>query len=197
MPRRLLLLAAAALLPLSAALVARSALITPVLPGARRSIAPLTAKKAGGGGFGAAPREKTAAPQKPLKTLVGECRKKWALWRDDQAADVWIAAREGKRWFLAGRVCCAPTASLAGAVQAQKAIIFKLGATLDPSLMQAPSGLIAATAAEGTADAVEGGAPLALVPRDAAVPDDAGSYGYEPTIYKPTDRIITAEATAA
>lgn len=140
MTRRLLLLAA--LCPaLCAALVAPATRV-------RSALGAAAAKKkaTGGSGFGAAPRAKTTPPAKPIKSLVADCRRKWPIWRDERAADVWVAAREGKRWFHAGRVCCASAASLAGAVQLQKNIIFKLAVTLDETLMQAPSGLIAATA---------------------------------------------------
>ena len=110
-------------------------------PSVARSAAPgrsvLCAKKSGGkagGGFGAAPRAKSSAPVKPLKSQVAEARSKWPVWgrgKDDgQTADVWIATREGKEWFHVGHVCCSPDSSLDGAVQMQKALIFKLGAWL-------------------------------------------------------------------
>ena len=189
------LLAIVAVLGVIDALRAPSVASRNVAPSAasHRSATQLQAKKASkpaGGGFGAAAPKKPS--QKPLKSLVQDALKRWLKWKDDQSADVWISARDSKTWFLAGHVSCSPESSLEGAVQLQKALIFKLGASLDATLEQAPNGLVAALAPYGSKDGVAAlDTALALVPRDAAVPDDADRAGYEPELYQARQAVLS------
>ena len=167
--------------------------VAPPSAASHRSATQLQAKKASkpaGGGFGAAAPKKPS--QKPLKSLVQDALKRWLKWKNDQSADVWISARDSKTWFLAGHVSCSPESSLEGAVQLQKALIFKLGASLDATLEQAPNGLVAALAPYGSKDGVAAlDTALALVPRDAAVPDDADRAGYEPELYQARQAVLS------
>lgn len=168
--------------------------VAPPSAASHQSATRLQAKKASkpaGGGFGAAAAPKTPS-QKPLKSLVQDALKRWLKWKHDQSADVWISARDSKTWFLAGHVSCSPESSLEGAVQLQKALIFKLGASLDATLEQAPNGLVAALAPYGSKDGVAAlDTALALVPRDAAVPDDADRAGYEPELYQARQAVLS------
>lgn len=167
--------------------------VAPPSAASHQSATQLQAKKASkpaGGGFGAAAAPKKPS-QKPLKSLVQDALKRWLKWKD-QSADVWISARDSKTWFLAGHVSCSPESSLEGAVQLQKALIFKLGASLDATLEQAPNGLVAALAPYGSKDGVAAlDTALALVPRDAAVPDDADRAGYEPELYQARQAVLS------
>ena len=167
--------------------------VAPPSAASHRSATLLHAKKASkpaGGGFGAAAPKKPS--QKPLKSLVQDALKRWLKWKHNQSADVWISARDSKTWFLAGHVSCSPESSLEGAVQLQKALIFKLGASLDATLEQAPNGLVAALAPYGSKDGVAAlDTALALVPRDAAVPDDADRAGYEPELYQARQAVLS------
>ena len=167
--------------------------VAPPSVASHRSATQLQAKKASkpaGGGFGAAAPKKPS--QKPLKSLVQDALKRWLKWKDDQSADVWISARDSKTWFLAGHVSCSPESSLEGAVQLQKALIFKLGASLDATLEQAPNGLVAALAPYDSKESVAAlDTALALVPRDAAVPDDADRAGYEPELYQARQAVLS------
>ena len=167
--------------------------VAPPSAASHQSATQLQAKKASkpaGGGFGAAAPKKPS--QKPLKSLVQDALKRWLKWKNDQSADVWISARDSKTWFLAGHVSCSPESSLEGAVQLQKALIFKLGASLDATLEQAPNGLVAALAPYGSKDGVAAlDTALALVPRDAAVPDDADRAGYEPELYQARQAVLS------
>ena len=167
--------------------------VAPPSAASHQSATQLQAKKASkpaGGGFGAAAPKKPS--QKPLKSLVQDALKRWLKWKDDQSADVWISARDSKTWFLAGHVSCSPESSLEGAVQLQKALIFKLGASLDATLEQAPNGLVAALAPYGSKESVAAlDTALALVPRDAAVPDDADRAGYEPELYQARQAVLS------
>eukprot|EP00629_Pelagomonadales_sp_RCC1024_P015996 CAMPEP_0119268062 /NCGR_PEP_ID=MMETSP1329-20130426/5973_1 /TAXON_ID=114041 /ORGANISM="Genus nov. species nov., Strain RCC1024" /LENGTH=176 /DNA_ID=CAMNT_0007268013 /DNA_START=251 /DNA_END=777 /DNA_ORIENTATION=- len=135
------------------------------------------APAAGGfGGFGAAPKK--GPSEKPLKSQVADAGKAYEKYHGEQAADVWIACRNTERWYLVGRAACPAGTDVAGAVQAQKALIFKLGQTLDRSLEQAPDGLVAATAPLDSAAAVaDASAALSLVGRDAVPPAE---FGYLP-----------------
>ena len=167
--------------------------VAPPSAASHQSATQLQAKKASkpaGGGFGAAAPKKPS--QKPLKSLVQDALKRWLKWKNDQSADVWISARDSKTWFLAGHVSCSPESSLEGAVQLQKALIFKLGASLDATLEQAPNGLVAALAPYGSKESVAAlDTALALVPRDAAVPDDADRAGYEPELYQARQAVLS------
>ena len=90
--------------------------------------------KAAGGGFGAAPREKGRS-EKPFKSQVVDAHNGFEKWRGDEAADVWIASRaQPTRWWLAGYAACKSGFDVAGATTAQKALIYKMGVTLDRSL---------------------------------------------------------------
>ena len=154
--------------------------------------------KAAGGGFGAAPREKKRS-EKPFKSQVVDAHNGFEKWRGDEAADVWIASRaQPTRWWLAGYAACKSGCDVAGATTAQKALIYKMGVTLDRSLEQAPDGLIAATAPfQSEEGVVDLSVPLTLIPRHVAIPEDAGEYGYEPKVYQNADNLVFVEREAS
>ena len=154
--------------------------------------------KAAGGGFGAAPREKGRS-EKPFKSQVVDAHNGFEKWKDDEAADVWIASRaQPTRWWLAGYAACKSGFDVAGATTAQKALIYKMGVTLDRSLEQAPDGLIAATAPfQSEAGVVDSSVPLKLIPRHVAIPEDASEYGYEPKVYQNADNLVFVEREAS
>ena len=139
--------------------------------------------KAAGGGFGAAPREKKRS-EKPFKSQVVDAHNGFEKWRDDEAADVWIASRaQPTRWWLAGYAACKSGCDVAGATTAQKALIYKMGVTLDRSLEQAPDGLIAATAPSSR----KAGGPERAADANPAPCCDSrrrDEYGYEPKVYR-------------
>ena len=85
--------------------IAGCAAFAPPTPSPRRRAIAVAAKKkfkAAGGGFGAAPREKKRS-EKPFKSQVVDAHNGFEKWRDDEAADVWIASRaQPTRWWLGG-----------------------------------------------------------------------------------------------
>jgi len=163
----------------------------------RATVAPLAAKAkkkapAAAGGFGA-PVAKSAS-EKPFKSRVKDAHDGWERLKGDETADVWIACRGSSRWWLVGQAACAAGGDVAGAVQEQKALIFKMGKTLDRTLEQAPDGLVAATAPYGSREAVlANDQALALVTRDSTPPKSLDDCGYEPVIYQGTDEVISVD----
>ena len=177
------------------------AAFAPLTPTRSRRVIAVAAKKkfkAAGGGFGAAPREKKRS-EKPFKSQVVDAHNGFEKWRGDKAADVWIASRaQPTRWWLAGYAACKSGCDVAGATTAQKALIYKMGVTLDRSLEQAPDGLIAATAPfQSEEGVVDLSVPLTLIPRHVAIPEDASEYGYEPKVYQNADNLVFVEREAS
>jgi hypothetical protein len=169
---------------------------TPLLRRQTTAVAAKKKVKPAGGGFGAAPEK--GPSEKPFKSQVVNAQKKFAKWRNDEVADVWIASRDQPtRWWKVGYAACKSGGDVAGATNAQKALIFKMGVTLAARLAQAPDGLIAATAPyQSDESVVDMSVHLTLVPRDAVAPPE-DEYGYEPKVYESTDNLVTVEREAS